>query len=84
MQILVALKKKEDKCKTGPFLGCNIEFLDVRFTRRSVTSIQVMGAPWWSLITRAVMPVDELLTAMSPSAAPLMIMHPTNTSTNCN
>ena len=45
-------------------------------TRRTVTSMQLMGAPWWSLMTRMVIPVAELLTAIRPSAAPLRSMKP--------
>ena len=44
-----------------------------------MTSMQLMGAPWWSLMTRMVIPVEELLTAIRPSSAPLRIIKPSTT-----
>jgi hypothetical protein len=41
-----------------------------------VTSMLVMGAPLWSLMTRTVTPVVGLLTAISPSLPPEMIILP--------
>lgn len=43
-----------------------------------VTSMLVMGAPLWSLMTRTVIPVVGLLTAISPSLPPDIIILPVN------
>ena len=42
-----------------------------------VTSMFVMGAPLWSLMTRTVIPVVGLLTAIRPSLPPEIIILPT-------
>lgn len=49
-----------------------------------VTSMLVMGAPLWSLMTRTVIPVVGLLTAISPSLPPDIIILPVNTVININ
>ena len=41
-----------------------------------VTSILVIGAPLWSLITLTVIPVVGLLTAIKPSLPPDIIIRP--------
>ena len=56
--------------------GIEPDHLSVYLTCLLVTSILVMGAPLWSLITLTVMPVVGLLTAISPSLPPDIIIEP--------
>jgi len=60
--IIAQLNKEQKAVHTGD--GC--------------TSMPVSGAPCWSLITRTVIPVVLLLTAMSPSLPPDRIIRPTS------
>lgn len=83
----------QDKCKcnlqiiqhwVSEFLSTKYQYLVYKnectfgLTCLVVTSILVMGAPLWSLMTRTVIPVVGLLTAISPSLPPDIIILPVN------
>lgn len=83
----------QDKCKcnlqiiqhrVSGFLSTKYRYLVYKnectfgLTCLVVTSILVMGAPLWSLMTRTVIPVVGLLTAISPSLPPDIIILPVN------
>lgn len=83
----------QDKCtcnlqiiqhRVSEFLSTKYQYLVYKnectfgLTCLVVTSILVMGAPLWSLMTRTVIPVVGLLTAISPSLPPDIIILPVN------
>lgn len=83
----------QDKCtcnlqiiqhRVSGFLSTNYRYLVYKnectfgLTCLVVTSMLVMGAPLWSLMTRTVIPVVGLLTAISPSLPPDIIILPVN------
>ena len=72
-----------DVCSKTILLLCsnvNYKFYII-LTWYGAQSMEVIGAPLWSLITRTVIPVVGLLKATKPSLPPDSIIHPENTIT---